>query len=297
LLSQSDLSFDSTEIEAGCESFSLPVEGASWAAAHWHSDHPSGARGVVILVHGLGEYCRRYDSLARQLSALRMATVSFDFWGHGISPGRRGSLRNFDSLFAAVRSAMEWAAQHYPDRRRFLLGQSLGGNVAANYALRWPEGIAGVALSAPMFLPKDPPTRLQLRAARWTGALVPWLRISGTIRPEHLVANADERAAIVRDPMLHGKMTLRFATQLLEYGRWALDHARQLSVPAIIVHGEQDPLVDVEASHAFAARAGGPVEVVTFPDLYHEILRGSGCTMVQRTLIDWLDRHCPLSHG
>jgi alpha-beta hydrolase superfamily lysophospholipase len=277
------------------QSFSLEVAGSRWAAVHWPVDPGQETRAVVVLIHGLGEYCRRYDALAQQLTALGMATVSFDFWGHGASPGRRGSLGSFDLLLLAVRRTVDWARTRYPNQRLFLLGQSLGGNVATNFALRWPDGLAGIALAAPMFLPRNPPTRWQLRAARWTGRLLPWVRISGMVRPEHLVADIDERSEIGRDPLLHGKMTLRFATQVLEHGRWALDHARQLAVPAIIVHGEMDPLVDIEASHAFAARASGPCEVVAFPDLYHEILRGRGSEMVQRALTDWFDRHARLA--
>ena len=49
-------------------------------------------RGVVIVVHGLGEHAGRYEHVARQLNEWGFAVRGYDQCGHGESGGPRGSL-------------------------------------------------------------------------------------------------------------------------------------------------------------------------------------------------------------
>ena len=45
-------------------------------------------RGVVIIVHGLGEHAGRYDHVARRLNQWGYAVRGYDQCGHGESAGR-----------------------------------------------------------------------------------------------------------------------------------------------------------------------------------------------------------------
>ena len=49
-------------------------------------------RGVVVLVHGLGEHAGRYDHVARRLNDWGFAVRGYDQYGHGESGGVRGAL-------------------------------------------------------------------------------------------------------------------------------------------------------------------------------------------------------------
>src|ERR1700712_3655076 len=55
----------------------------------WPTEHPA-PRGVVVLVHGLGEHINRYDHVAHRLAAQGFDVVGYDHRGHGRSPGARG---------------------------------------------------------------------------------------------------------------------------------------------------------------------------------------------------------------
>lgn len=48
-------------------------------------------RGWVVLVHGLGEHSGRYGKLISMLNEAGFAVYTFDWPGHGKSPGRGGT--------------------------------------------------------------------------------------------------------------------------------------------------------------------------------------------------------------
>ena len=67
-------------------------------------------------------------------------------------------LADFDTFRRAV------VARH-PDLRPFLLGHSMGGQIALAYALDHQDDLAGLVLSAPAL--QAPPVPRAARAARW----------------------------------------------------------------------------------------------------------------------------------
>ncbi|MEO7116192.1 MAG: alpha/beta fold hydrolase, partial [Caldimonas sp.] len=61
----------------------------------WPSD---GARGTIVIVHGLGEHAGRYGHVAAALNGRGWGVVGYDHRGHGRSPGDRGRLAAGDDL-------------------------------------------------------------------------------------------------------------------------------------------------------------------------------------------------------
>jgi len=49
-------------------------------------------KGVIIIVHGLAEYCERYNYLVEMLNQNDISAYRYDMRGHGKSGGRKGGL-------------------------------------------------------------------------------------------------------------------------------------------------------------------------------------------------------------
>ena len=190
--------------------------------------------------------------------------------------GRRGSARSFDRLLADIDCAVRDVRRQLGELQRsnlplVLLGHSMGGNLAINYALRRAEFSAegnevdGLVLAAPMLLPPEPPPRPYIFAAWITGHLLPSLRVHRAIDVERLTSDPDEADAIAADPQMHASITIYLATQLLSQGRWALDHACALAIPMLVMFGEQDELIDQAACEHLPIRAGDQATVVRWP--------------------------------
>ena len=66
------------------------TDGDNIAVQDWPRVAGTALRGVVVLVHGLGEHAGRYDNLAQRLNAWGFAVRGYDQYGHGESGGPRG---------------------------------------------------------------------------------------------------------------------------------------------------------------------------------------------------------------
>jgi alpha-beta hydrolase superfamily lysophospholipase len=178
--------------------------------------------------------------------------------------------------------------EHCPGVPQWLFGHSMGGNLVANYTLRWKHNLRGVILSAPMLLPANPPKRDQIFAAWLTGKILPFVRFSSPVNPDQLTHDQAEIERASNDPLMHSRISLRLGTQLLAQGRYVLDHASRLSVPTLVLHGDTDSTTDTSASHAFCLRVGDRATYVNFPDMLHDILHEIDRDQVFRTLTSWL---------
>ena len=69
----------------------LPLHLRQWTTKN-------GARGVVLIVHGLGEHIGRYARSPRVLIGAGWDVAGYDHRGHGASGGARGAIAQPDSM-------------------------------------------------------------------------------------------------------------------------------------------------------------------------------------------------------
>lgn len=193
------------------------------------------------------------------------------------------TLRGFGETRGRARSVLELAedirelARALSIDRFHLVGHSLGGAVALQYALSWPETLRGLGLVAPA--PGDGLEAMRSRSdfmgrlMAWTDPDLPtsrlslamgmqWSRLLGTYRPS--IANALARMMPSADPeavgfeaLLADAAAVADATLLDMYEalrRWDI-RARlpQLRVPTRILAGRRDALVSLESLESLAA--------------------------------------------
>jgi alpha-beta hydrolase superfamily lysophospholipase len=252
--------------------------------------------GVLVAVHGLGDHTGRFANVAESLCEIGWATLAFDLPGHGKSPGTAGKIDSFDSILNDIAAARATASAAFPDVPQVLLGHSMGGNFATNYVLRIRDSahegtpLAGLVLCAPMLLPPRPMPRPFIFAAWLTGYLVPWVQFRRDVDAATLTGDEDEVRAIAADPLMHSQISMYLATQLVSQGRWAIDHAREIDLPTLIMYGEADQLIDRAACDHFAIRIGESATLVTWPHTRHALFHDRDRIFVIQRLKQWLGR-------
>ena len=116
----------------------VAVDGDNVAIQDWPLDPRKALRGVIILVHGLGEHAGRYDHVANKLNSWGFAVRGFDQYGHGESAGPRGGLPTDNRLLVDLTDIVDSTrARMNPKTPLILLGHSMGGLVW-RVLWRWP---------------------------------------------------------------------------------------------------------------------------------------------------------------
>jgi alpha-beta hydrolase superfamily lysophospholipase len=258
-------------------------------AQAWLPEQPT--RAVVALVHGFGEHGGRYTYLAEALTTAGYALSTFDHRGHGHSPGLRGHADRWDQFLTDIGASLEVAKALAPSAPLFLFGHSMGGLMALNYAIRSPEGLAGVIASAPLLAPPNVAPWMNY-VSTVLSRVKPDFCVDTGVKPEVISRDPDEVKRYGEDPYVHGRASARLGTELRTAQAWTLAHAGELRIPLLLYHGSDDPLVPIAGSRTFF----GNVKVadkqwIEWPGGYHESHNDLHRAEVFAAVVNWLGRH------
>lgn len=257
-----------------------PLEGERIAVDDHHLDvHVAGPEDgeVVLLVAGLGMHRISWPpSLVTALHDAGYRTVAADNRDTGRSTvlpgGLAGVQRTPEGVPLAVYTLTELAADllavldHLDVDRVHVIGVSMGGMIAQRLALGWPDRVASLHLvmtttgDRTVGMPHEGMSWVLTRPAplgldRYVGhqlELAAAIGSPGYLDPDRITAQA--RADHVRG--VHPEGTARQLAALLADGDRTAELA-QLTVPTVVVHGTEDPLVDVSGGQAVAAAVPG----------------------------------------
>jgi alpha-beta hydrolase superfamily lysophospholipase len=264
-------------------------DGNNIALQDWPLPEGKALRGVVVLVHGLGEHAGRYNRLARRLNHWGFAVRGYDQYGHGESDGARGGLtapqRLIDDLADVIESTR---IRMKPGQPMIVLGHSLGGLVAACLVALRDVRIEGLVLSSPLL--DAGLNAFQKLLLTTLPRYAPNLTLGNGIDPDFLSHDPVVVAAYKSDPSVHDRISARLARFIADGGSLVLARAAQWKVPTLLMYAGADKLVNPHGSEAFAAAA--PQQVVLarcFESLFHEIFNEVDAEPVFGELGRWLD--------
>ena len=258
---------------------------------HWQADQP---RAVISLVHGLGEHSGRYAPMAGWLSRQGFAVAAIDLRGHGQSQGKRGVSRELDLMLDDVEALVTYASDSYPETPHFLFGHSMGGNLVLNYALtRDISGFTGIISQAPALTPVNKVPGLQKTVLKLLRPLLPDFAAANGLNPDGISRDPAEVQKYVEDPLVHDRIGVGLALDLLSSGTFALDAAKDWSEladkPLLLMHGAADAITSAPATASFAQNAGSHCTHKEFPGAFHEIHNEDGREEIYQTISTWAD--------
>ncbi|MER7797014.1 alpha/beta fold hydrolase [Microbacterium sp. NPDC096154] len=262
-----------------------------------------GARGIIQLLHGVGEHAGRYVALIEALADAGFTVYADDHRGHG----RTGMKQHGDAAklgrlgvggHPAAVEACSWmtriARDENPGLPLILLGHSWGSFLAQMLLDKHPDAydaaiLSGSALRTPVSLNAAPLNR------RWKGP-----EALGT---EWLSSDPAVGRAFIDDPLTTSTPLLKLfgvvdAARLYGRPRRRLREIAGHDIPLLLMVGADDPVGGPESvqrlADAYRDRSGlTDVTVRVYPDARHEIFNEVAQAEIRADLLAWLDARFP----
>lgn len=268
----------------------LAADGLSLYARVWA---PEGEpRGVVALVHGLGEYGGRYQAVGQQFVERGYVFVAGDLRGHGMSEGRRAYAGRLDDFLDDLDRYLDEIRTRFPRLPLFLYCFSMGSTIGAVYLIRRHPRVAGAVLASGGFLLPGASVGA-MRTVKAMRHLAPTVAVSNG-----LGANRDKVChdtgvldAYDADPLVYKKITVGLAAIIAEAAGEALARAAEIQAPVLVMHGADDIIALPEGSQRVAEAVPGDATLKVWPGLYHFIHHepdGAGQQVIAFAA-DWMD--------
>uniref|UniRef100_A0A0D9XN15 Serine aminopeptidase S33 domain-containing protein n=1 Tax=Leersia perrieri TaxID=77586 RepID=A0A0D9XN15_9ORYZ len=268
---------------------------------------PEAPRGVVCLCHGYAVECSvTMRGTGERLARAGYAVYGLDYEGHGHSDGLQGYVPDLDALVRDCDAFFSSVAASFP-RRRFLLGESMGGAVALLLHRMRPDFWSGAILVAPMckIAEEMRPHPVVVSVLKAMTSIIPTWRVVPTNDVIDLAYRLQQKRDEIRgNPLCYqGRPRLKTAYELLRVSLLIESTILpQVSLPFLIVHGADDRVTDPSVSDLLYRSAATPTQDKTFnlyPAMWHALTSGElpqNVDTVFRDIIQWLHQRTTI-HG
>ena len=225
---------------------------------HWQCWLPEvKPRAAVVIAHGVSEHSDRYSHVAARLVREGFAAYALDHRGHGDSEGPRAVIDRLSNAVEDVDTLVGIARDENPGVPVFLLGHSMGGAIAVEYAINRQDHIDALAVSAPA-TDLDAASRLELAASRVLSAVAPK---AGVFKVDAEGVSRDPQVVrdYVEDPrVFHGKLPARTVSEIAQAVQTMPERVPGIRLPLLVMLGTADPIVPPRAGRMVHELAGSP---------------------------------------
>ena len=249
-------------------------------------------KGVVCLVHGVGEHIGRYQADGEALSGAGYILAGFDQRGFGRSDGQRGHTPNLEAYFDDIDLFLAEVTRRYPDQPRFLYGHSMGAILVLAYTSVRQPPLAGVIATAPGLKSSVEEQKLKAFLAKVLWKILPTISMKSDIDVQTLSRDPAVANLYMNDPFVHTTITTAWGKAMLDAIHLAFENASHFPLPLLLMHGTKDAIAYPTSSLEFAKLA--PKDKVTlkmWEGFKHELHTDPEKAEVFKVMIDWLDSH------
>jgi alpha-beta hydrolase superfamily lysophospholipase len=250
---------------------------------------PAGAaRTCLINIHGLGDHSGLYPALVEHFTARGITVHAMDTRGNGRSGGQRAYVERWEDYRDDLARFVALVHEEEAGRSLFLLGNSLGGLIALDYALEHPEGLSGVIAASPPLGRLGVPAPL-LAVGRVLSRLWPRFSLRTGMDLSGLARDPAVAEAVLADPLFHRVGTARLSTEVVAAIARVQAAAPRFPLPLLVLHGSADRMVPPDGSRAFVARVGHPDrELREYAGAYHVLFADLDRARVLADVEQWI---------
>jgi alpha-beta hydrolase superfamily lysophospholipase len=246
-------------------------------------------RWTFVMSHGLGEHSGRYQHFAEWFVPRGASIYALDHRGHGKSGGPRGDAPSLDALLDDLDVVVAYAREQHSGPL-VLFGHSFGGLIAIAYALERPKRLDRAVFSAPLLMVKVKVPGWKVTAGKALARVAPRMTMSNEVDPDVLSHDPEIGRAYRADPLVHNRLSAGMYGDVIARGPEFIARAPELAVPFLLLHGQEDRIVDPVGSERFFAGATARGRAfIRYPGMYHEIFNEVEQEKVFADIDRWLE--------
>jgi alpha-beta hydrolase superfamily lysophospholipase len=268
------------------------TDGIELHAACWM---PEGApQAVVVMVHGMTEHSGRYFRLAEALAAIQVAAVGYDLRGHGRSGGPRGHVERWQDFQHDLEMVLKATRARFPGLPVFLFGHSLGSLIVLAQVLGGNSAAKGIILCGTAVDPVGIARPHLVAIARIFSRVWPKFAL-----PVHhggsrsLSRDPAMQQQFRSDPLILRYVTARFGVEGLSMVATLKPQAQRLELPALFLHGGEDPLNSLTGARQFFQQVrSADKRMIVYPGSYHEPQNDLDAERLFSDVCAWIQDRC-----
>lgn len=284
------------------EEYILNSRGMKLFTCQWlpGDDKPPKAKALIFICHGYGMECSiTMKSTATRLAEAGFAVYGIDYEGHGKSSGLKGYVKSFDRVVEDCTNHFTniCAREENKGKKKYLLGESMGGAVALLVHRKKPQYWDGAVLAAPMCKIADDmrPSPTVISVLKKLCRVIPTWKII----PTHDIIDVAFKEPEVRkqtreNPYCYkGRPRLKTGYELLRVSTDIEQRLQEITLPFLVLHGEDDEVTDPSVSKLLYEEASSCDKTLKlYPNMWHGLLYGEpleNTEIVFSDIINWLD--------
>ena len=266
------------------------VNGTYLYSQCWLPEVPS--RAVLAIVHGIGDHSGRYMNIVNHMVSNEIGVYSYDLRGHGNSPGQRGHINSWMEYRVDLLNFLKVIRAQESERLIFLMGHSMGALIALDFILSENEQLEGAIISGAPIEPAGVAKPYKIALARILSRIYPGFTIDLGLDDDALSRIPSVVSSYQDDPLVHGKVSARWGTELLSTLESVKMQGENINIPILMVHGEADRFNSAEGAKKFFDRIRvNDKEFISYPSGYHELHNDLNYEILLRDILDWINQH------
>ena len=253
----------------------------------WEVSFPKAA---VLFVHGLGAHSGRWEFLADYLVKKHIAGYAIELQGFGETSGLKGHVDSFGSYFKAINTLHAIVKSEHPDKKVFLVGESLGGLLAFLMTASAPSAFAGLICVSPAFKSRLNFSILEYVRIFLAALFSPRKQFVVPFNPGMCTRDAVYQKVMEDDDREHQVATARLLLNFLA-AQIRSQFLNGLDIPTLFLIAGGDVMVDSKTSlKVYKHLKVKDKTVIQYPEMFHALSVDLGREKMFKDIAAWFQK-------